>query len=229
MKQNLNLMTLILAWILIPCQVSNCQENNTRENNTRENNYREIMLRTLERLNGASGREQFLECVNQFERIARAEKTRWLPYYYGAYALTLMSFDETDGAKRDLLLDRAQEMVERALEIAPDESEIHALQAFMYPPRILVDPMQRGMVYMEKAFQSLEHAKALNPDNPRIYFLEAINRLNMPPSMGGGPDVAIPLFEKAADLFRTFHHEDPLWPRWGEEVNRAELGKIQIN
>ena len=236
MKKNLNLMILILSLSLIPCQVGSCQESNTQESSARENSYRETMLHTLEMLNGASGHEQYLAYAGQFERIARAEKTRWLPYYYGAYALTLMSFDETDGAKRDLLLDRAQEMLDRAqemldrtLENAPGESEIHALQAFMYPSRIMVDPMQRGMVYMEKTFQSLEHAKSLNPDNPRIYFLEAINRLNMPPSMGGGVEVARPLFEKAAELFRAFQHEDPLWPRWGEEVNRSELEKIKIN
>jgi len=213
-------MILILASTLIPCQISSA----------RENSYRETMLQTLERLNGASGQEQYLECAGQFERIARAEKTRWLPYYYGAYTLSLMSFDETDGAKRDLLLDQAQEMLDRALEIAPGESEIHALQAFMYPSRIMVDPMQRGMISMEKAFQVLEHAKTLNPDNPRIYFLEAINKLNMPPSMGGGPGEARPLFVKAADLFRGFLREDPLWPRWGgEEANRAALEKIKID
>jgi hypothetical protein len=224
MKKNLNLIILILASNLVLCQESSGQESSHQESS-----YRGIMLQTLEKLNGASGQEHYLECAGQFERIATAEKTRWLPYYYGAYALTLMSFDETDGAKKDLLLDRAQEMVDRAMEIAPGESEIHTLQAFMYPSRIMVDPMQRGGVYMEKTFRTLEQAKSLNPDNPRIYFLEAINKLNMPPSMGGGPEVARPLFEKAAGLFRAFHHEDPLWPRWGEEANRAELEKLTEN
>jgi hypothetical protein len=140
-----------------------------------------------------------------------------------------MSFDESSPGRKDLLLDRAQEMVERALEIAPGESEIHVLQAFLYPSRIMVDPVGRGMIYMEKTFRSLEHAKSLDPDNPRIYFLEAINQLNIPPSMGGGPEAARPVFEKADSLFRVFRQEDPLWPSWGEEANRSELQKIQPN
>ncbi len=128
-------------------------------------------------------------------RIASAEKTRWLPYYYGAYNLVVMSFDESEGTKKDQILDRAQQSLDHAFSLNPDESELHALQAFLYPSRILVDPMGRGMTYLEKMYQSLETAKTLNPDNPRVYFLEGINRLNMPPSFGGGAEVAKPILE----------------------------------
>ena len=77
----------------------------------------------------------------------------------------------------------------------PKESELHVLQAFLYPSRILVDPMGRGMEYMGLILTSLETAKALNPENPRIYFLEGINKANLPPSMGGGSELAKPILE----------------------------------
>jgi hypothetical protein len=189
--------------------------------------YLNTMLTTIESMDKASGKEDYLKCASQFERIATAEKNKWIPYYYGANSLIIMSFDETDGQEKDLILDRAQQMLDRAFELSPDESELHTLQAFLYPSRIMVDPMGRGMLYMEKMFQSLETAKALNPDNPRAYFLEGVNMLNMPPAMGGGPEAAKPILEEAEAKFKAFQNEDPLWPKWGEEANLAELSKVQ--
>ena len=192
-----------------------------------EDAYSNTMLSTMESMDNASSKEDYLRCASQFERIATAEKSKWLPYYYGANSLIIMSFDETDGSEKDLILDRAQLMLDQAFELAPEESELFALQAFLYPSRILVDPMGRGMLYMEKMFKSLATAKALNPDNPRIYFLEGVNMLNMPPAMGGGPEVAKPILEEADTKFKAFKNEDPLWPKWGEEANLAELKKVQ--
>jgi hypothetical protein len=82
------------------------------------------------------------------------------------------------------------------------------------------------MLYIEKVFASLETAKKLNPDNPRIYFLEGINKLNLPPSMGGGVEAGKPILEEALQKFETFENEDPLWPGWGEEATREELAKL---
>ena len=192
-----------------------------------EDAYISTMLATIESMDNASSKEDYLKCASQFERIATAEKSKWLPYYYGANSLIIMSFDESDGQEKDLILDRAQQMLDHAFELAPDESELHTIQAFLYPSRIMVDPMGRGMLYMEKMFQSLETAKSLNPENPRTYFLEGVNKLNMPPSMGGGPEAAKPILEEADAKFKAFQNEDPLWPKWGEEANLAELKKVQ--
>lgn len=191
-----------------------------------DNPYESTMLSSIESLDKAAGKEEYLQCVSQFERVANAEKTLWLPYYYGAYSLIILSFEETDGAEKDLVLDRAQEMLDRALELEPDESELHALQAFLYPSRILVDPMNRGMVYFELMFSELEQAKTLNPKNPRPWFLEGVSKLNLPPAMGGGPEVAKPILEEADAKFKAFTNDDPLWPDWGEDSNRAELDKL---
>jgi hypothetical protein len=185
------------------------------------------MKSAIEALDQATQPVEFMENAGRFERIANAEKSRWLPYYYASYSLVVMSYDEQDGGKRDLILDRAQELLDRAMELQPDESELHVLQAFLYPSRIMVDPMGRGMTYIEKMFASLETAKKLNPENPRIYFLEGVNKLNLPPSMGGGAEVARPILEEALSKFEAFSSNDPLWPRWGEDATRSELEKLQ--
>jgi len=192
-----------------------------------EDRYTTAMKSAIELLDQASDPGEFVESANRFERIATAEKSRWMPYYYASYSLVVMSFDESDGGKKDLVLDRAQELLDRALELEPKESELYVLQAFLYPSRIMVDPMGRGMTYIEKMFTSLETARSLNPENPRLYFLDGVNKLNLPSSMGGGADVAKPILEEALTKFEAFENNDPLWPNWGEEATRAELEKLQ--
>jgi len=192
-----------------------------------EDRYTAAMKSTIETLDQAAQPAEFIESASRFERIATAEKSRWLPYYYASYSLVVMSYDEQDGGKRDQILDRAQELLDRAEELQPKESELHVLQAFLYPSRIMVDPMGRGMTYIEKMFASLETAKKLNPENPRIYFLEGVNKLNLPPSMGGGAEVARPILEEALIKFEAFSNNDPLWPNWGEDATRTELEKLQ--
>jgi hypothetical protein len=191
-----------------------------------DNKYETGMLGNLELLDQAKTQEDYMLCASRFERIAAAEKSLWLPYYYASYSLVVMSFDESEGAKKDLILDRAQGLLDKALELQPEESELHVLQAFLYPARILVDPMNRGMQYMELIYATLEKAKALNPENPRIYFLEGINKANLPPSMGGGPEAARPILELALAKFEAFEPSTSLWPQWGEEAVRAELDKL---
>ncbi|MEA3462379.1 MAG: hypothetical protein U9R49_10900 [Bacteroidota bacterium] len=217
MKTNLRICTIILT-TLFTCTLSAPGQ---------EDRYTSAMLSAIETMEQASQSSEFVESANQFERIATAEKSRWIPYYYASYSLVVMSFDESDGGKKDQILDRAQELLDKAMELEPEESELYTLQAFLYPSRIMVDPMGRGMTYIEKMFTTLETAKSLNPDNPRIYFLEGVNKLNLPPSMGGGAEVAMPILEEALVKFKAFAKPDPLWPSWGEEATRAEVEKLQ--
>jgi hypothetical protein len=192
-----------------------------------EDRYTTAMLGAIKKMEQASDPADLMESANRFERIATAEKSRWMPYYYASYSLISMSFDENDGNKKDQILDRAQELLDKAMELEAEESELYTLQAFLYPSRIMVDPMGRGMNLIGKILASLETAKKLNPDNPRAYFLEGVNKLNLPPSLGGGADVAKPILEEALVKFEAFANEDPLWPGWGKEATRAELEKLQ--
>lgn len=216
MKTNFLILIIILPVLLVSISARG-----------QEDRYNSAMLSAIATLDQASEPGEFVASANQFERIATAEKTRWIPYYYASYSLVVMSFEESDGGKRDQLLDRAQELLDQALALEPAESELHVLQAFLYPSRIMVDPMGRGMSYIEKMFASLEKARSLNPENPRIYFLDGVNKLNLPASMGGGVVLAKPILEEALVKYEAFNNPDPLWPHWGQEAVQAELDKLQ--
>lgn len=189
--------------------------------------YNEAMVSAIDDLMNSFTTEEYLQCANRFERIAAVEKERWLPCYYASFAYIQISFLEEDLSKKEQILDKAQQLLDKAFGIIPDESELHVLQAFLYPSRIMVDPVGRGMEYMNKIDESLNHATELNPDNPRIYFLQAMNTLNLPPAMGGGADKAKPLFELAAEKFNAFQPEKNISPDWGKETNFAELRKLK--
>ena len=116
-------------------------------------------------------------------------------------------------------LDQAQPFIDKALEIYPDESELHVLQGMLYQARIKVDPAGRGMQYSMKATEELNQAKSYNPDNPSAYYLLGMNVLHTPESFGGGAGAACPLFRKADELFRSYVPENVLSPTWGPERN----------
>lgn len=193
--------------------------------NAAENKYFEAMSKAVEYQKSASTIESFLESANTFERISQMEKTEWLPLYYAAHCYIIVSFMEQEVTKKDAILDKAQLFLDKAFQLAPDESELFALQAFLYPSRITVDPMGRGMEYMGKMNQALDDAIRLNPENPRSYYLRAVTILNMPESFGGGATAALPIFEVAKQKFENFKPKSSIAPNWGKEQNEQEMAK----
>jgi len=189
--------------------------------------YQKAMSQSIEKLFQAKTIPEYVEVANQFERISQIEKAEWLPQYYASFAYIMISFQETENTKKDQYLDQAQKYLDQAMAIEPNESELYMLQGFLYPSRINIDPMARGMIYMGKMNESLDKALALNPDNPRVYYLRATMTYHMPEAYGGGAAKALPLFQTAAEKFLIFKPKTELSPNWGKEMNDAELKKIQ--
>ena len=189
--------------------------------------YQKTMSQSIEQLFKASSVAEYVEIANRFERIAQTEKSEWLPLYYASFAYIMISFQEPDNAKKDTFLDQAQRFLDQALAIDPNESELHMLQGFLYPARINIDPIARGMGYMEKLNASLDKALELNPDNPRVYYLRGTMTFHMPEAYGGGAEKALPFFTTADEKFRIYKPKTELSPNWGKEINEMELKKAQ--
>jgi len=77
--------------------------------------------------------------------------------------------------------------------------------------------MISGPLYLPKATNALNEAEKLDPDNPRIYYLRGKSTMSTPKFIGGGKNVAIPIFEKALALFKTFKQKSTVHPGWGKE------------
>lgn len=193
---------------------------------SQESQYQQAMQNTLNKLEQSTTADDFISAANTFERISTAEPGEWLPLYYAAYTCIVPTFAMEDASLKDQYLDKAQQFLDKAFKIAPEESELFALQAFLYPGKIMVDPMVRGAEYMGKIYEALNKATNLNPENPRPYYLRAITTLNMPAEFGGGAAVAKPIFETAKEKFEKFEPETPIHPNWGKEQNEMEMEKL---
>ena len=189
--------------------------------------YEKAMSLSIEKLFQVKTVPEYIEVANQFERISTMEKGEWLPLYYASFAYIMISFQEPDNAKKDTYLDQAQKYLDQAKAIDPNESELYMLQGFLYPSRINVDPMNRGMLYIGDMNKSLDKAMELNPDNPRVYYLRATIVHHTPEAYGGGAAKALPLYETAVEKFNIFKPKTAISPNWGKELNEAELKNAQ--
>lgn len=189
--------------------------------------YEKAMGLSIETLFQVKTIPEYIEVANQFVRISSMEKGEWLPLYYASFAYIMISFQEPDNAKKDSYLDQAQRYLDQAKAIAPAESELYMLQGFLYPSRINVDPMNRGMLYIGDMNKSLDKALELNPDNPRVYYLRATIMHHTPEAYGGGAAKALPLYQVAVEKFSTFKPKTAISPNWGKELNEAGLKNAQ--
>lgn len=155
-----------------------------------------------------------------FERIAKAEKDAWLPYYYVAQINSLKSWEEKDVNVLKAQLDKAQEYIDIAKSISPNNPEIMVMQAHVYTNWVAFDGATYGMKYGGVIAEIYNKALGLAPKNPRVVYNKA--EWDMGSARYFGKDTA-PYCEdikKSIALFDSFEPETEFSPNWGRE--RAE-------
>jgi ribosomal protein S18 acetylase RimI-like enzyme len=138
-----------------------------------DDKYTQAMQKNIQAVYTAQSIPDYQTAVNAFERIGAAEKTKWEPFYYASFGYIMMSNQEKDGAKKDAYLDQATTVLSKAKEIVPNESEVIALEGFIYMIRVSVDPASRGQQFAGLSMQVLNKAVEINPNNPRALALLA--------------------------------------------------------
>lgn len=169
-----------------------------------------------------------------FERIANAEKTQWLPYYYAALAdisAAVAYFSDpaitNKAEKMDPLTDKAEVLINKADELSKNNSEVYVIKKMIATMRMMADPMSRYMTYGPIAAQALATAKQLDPENPRIYILEAEDKYFTPEQYGGSKAEAKTLFETALKKFDTFKPQSEIAPHWGRNEANYFLSQMK--
>jgi hypothetical protein len=185
-----------------------------------------IMETNLKILDTASTAGTFTMLANTFERIGNAEKKYWQPWYYAALCYGFMAMNVPDKTMIDPLTAKAEEYIAKAILLSINNSEISALQGMITNTKILVDPITRWQTYSAEAAASLKTAKEQNPLNPRPYLIEARTKLFTPAAMGGGPEAARPMVEKALSNFAEFKPENSIAPGWGLASTQKLQDKI---
>lgn len=155
------------------------------------------------------------EASDNFERIASAEKNNWLPNYYVALINTTAAFQTRDKNKIDVLLTKAQKVLDIELEKAPDNPELMVMQAMIYTAWITYDPMTNGMKLSGKVMEIYGKAEKIAPENPRVVFGKAEFEIGGAKYFGTDIKPICAQIDKSIILFANFKAESPFHPKWG--------------
>ncbi len=175
--------------------------------------YVQAMETNINALSDAKTVAELQATSNNFLRIAEAEKTQWLPYYYAALAQAFIGYMDQSGDK-DVLGNYGRSILEKA-EAIEKNGETYAVRYMLANIQMMVDPMTRWQTYGMQATEALNSGKKLDPENPRIYYLQGVNLFYTPEQFGGGKVAAKPLLEKSVELYNAASPK-PLYPKWGK-------------
>ncbi len=169
-----------------------------------------------------------LSASNHLVLIAKKWPDRWESNYYACYSLIILSYVEKDNKRRDLYLDDAEVFLNKFKNLYKTEyDEMYVLEAMFDNARLAVNPMNRYKKYGDLFNSNIEKAKTLQPNNPRIYFLQGNSIYYTPKMFGGGPVKALPYFENAAVLYDKESGTDIYKPYWGKKQNSFMLNKCR--
>ena len=194
--------------------------------NAQSEKYVGAMKKSIAELDSAHDADHLSELANNFERIADAEKTQWLPYYYAAYCQVMNAFMIPDKSKTDAIADKAADLIKKAETINGGEnSETCVIKSMIASSHMMVDPQSRYMTYGPESGINISKAKSLDPTNPRPVYLEGQAKFYTPEEYGGGKPQAKELFTKALQLFQQFKPASELHPTWGKGATNYFLSQ----
>jgi len=199
----------------------------TLTSHANDGKYLEAMQKNIQVVYSSDSIADLQRAVNAFERIGAAEKTKWEPYYYASFGYVMMSDKEKSAAKKDVYLDQAMIAMNKAKELVPNESEVIALEGFIYMMRVTIDPATRGQQYSGLSLQAYGKAVNLNPENPRALGLLAQMQFGMAQFFGSPTTEPCGTNAKALEKFISFKSDNPLAPQWGKGMVERLAGKCK--
>tara|TARA_R110000850_G_scaffold6374_4_gene24966 strand:+ start:168 stop:788 length:621 start_codon:yes stop_codon:yes gene_type:complete len=152
-----------------------------------------------------------------FERIADAETEEWLPSYYVAQINSIKSWAEKDAQTINAQLNKAQNYLDLAKAIEPNNPEIFVMQAHIYTNWVVFDGATYGMKYSTKINDLYNSAYKLAPNNPRVVYNKAEWDMGTAKFFGKDTKPFCKDFAKAIELFATFKPASDFHPNWGKE------------
>jgi hypothetical protein len=192
--------------------------------NAQSDRYVDAMKKNFTLMDSAKTTPDFQNVANAFERIGDAEKTQWLPYYYAGLALTRIGWMDQK-LDKDANAEKIKALCAKA-EAIQNNSEICTIRNMAATQQMMVDPQTRWQTYGMEASAALQTGMKLDPNNPRLYYLQGMSLFNTPEQFGGGKDKAKPVFAKSVERFKK-EEAKPLYPSWGKEQAEQMLAKCE--
>ena len=188
--------------------------------------YTAAMKKNIAAIDSGIVKGNMQDLANNFERIATAEKTQWLPYYYASYCTVMTSLLSQDKSKSDGIADKAESFITQAETLAGGEnSETCVIKSMIASAHMMVDPQSRWQQYGASSSENIAKAEKLDPTNPRPVLLDGQSKFYTPEQFGGGKTVAKPILQKSMDMYPAFKPASELAPTWGKQTTQYFLSQ----
>lgn len=178
---------------------------------TAQSPYETAMMKGLELM-----QTDLQAASQQLERVAAAENDKWEPAYYVALCNINSSWGQFSKEKTQLYMKKAQDYINIAENISPDNPEIMILQGMLNTCWITYDGQLYGMKLSGPTTALYQKALKIAPDNPRVVLSNAEWLMGSAKYFGkditpycGEIDRAVVLFEK--------ENASGFMPSWGKE------------
>ncbi len=193
-----------------------------------EKAYNKAMTSNIKQLFEAKSPEQFDVVANKFTRIGDAEKDKWLPYYYASLANVQKSLRLKEAADKDNSVTQALILLKKASDLEENNSEIIALEGFLYMIQISIDPANRGQSHTPKTFAAFGKALGISPNNPRALLFQGQMYYGTAQFFGSSTEEACAMVVKSVALFdKEKAGETTILPSWGFESAQDYIKRCQ--
>jgi len=179
---------------------------------------------TVAKLNTANTVKDYQQLAAEFLRIADAQKTQWLPYYYAAFCNAKIGWltQDSDPDNIEDYANKAEEEITKAESLLDTSnqkkelSEIYCVQMMQNQARVFINPQTYGPKYGPVAFSYTQKAKQLNADNPRMLYLLGWQKFASPKMYGGDKALAKQLLTEARQKLDA-ESSNSVEPHWGKK------------
>ena len=168
--------------------------------------------------------DQYPISLKQFTLLSNTYPKEWLPKYYAALVqikTALISKSDMD-TQADIAIDWVNKC--KLIQI---NDEILCAESLAYTVKMQVNPTWRWLSYKDKIYRSLQKAKNINPNNPRIYVLEANLQYHLPILFGGACSKALPIAKQAEKLLILESGKRKYLPSWGYDSIKEILSNCK--
>lgn len=175
------------------------------------------------KLNNANAVKDYQQLAIDFKRIADAQKTNWLSYYYAAFCNAKVGWLKQDDPDNiEPYADKAEEAVKKAqtfLDTANQKqelSEVYCVLMMLNQARVFINPETYGPKYGPVAFNYTQLAQQANADNPRMLYLLGWQKFATPKMFGGDKAKAKELLTSAKQKLDAASSSG-IEPHWGKK------------
>jgi hypothetical protein len=167
------------------------------------------------------------ETSQLFERISKAEPTKWKPAYYAATVEIIGSFQIKDEVKLKAKLTKAQEFLDTATSNSPNNPEILITQALLNTAYIVFDGQKYGMTMSMKNGGLYAKALKIAPNNPRVILSKAQSDIGGARFFGKSTKPYCAEIKRAIKLSKEENIEEEFYPKFMLERAEQALKQCQ--